>query len=208
MFAGTIIGVSVAVNRAYPELDLDALLNASGRAVAAQDGSDANGCAGSVTNAPFGTVADYTNYPTPQALEAVPRVKQVYAKLDMIGGPLPEAPSYIYNAIHDELAIIEPVDQMVASDCARGAVIDYYRDPAGEHLTGAGQYVMPALNYLADRFSGQPMPNTCPPTPPRRPASSPPPKRNHKRSGTKRSAHRRAPHARHRRSHGRRRARR
>ncbi len=174
VFAGTLIGVSVAVDRAYPQLGLDALLNSSGRALAAQDGRDANGCAGSVTNAPFGTVGQYTNYPTPQALEAVPRVKAVYAKLDMIGGPVPEAPSYIYNEIHDELAIIPPVDQMVAADCARGAVIDYFRDPAGEHLTGAGQYVLPALNFLSDRFAGKPAPNTCTPRKP-----GPPPARAH-----------------------------
>jgi hypothetical protein len=171
VFAGTLIGVSVAVDRAYPELDLDALLNSSGRALAAQDGRDANGCAGSVTNAPFGTVGQYTNYPTPQALEAVPRVKEVYAKLDMIGGPVPEAPAYVYNEIHDELAIIPPVDQMVASDCARGAVIDYFRDPAGEHLTGAGQYVLPALSFLSDRFAGKPAPNTCPPLKPGPPSA-------------------------------------
>jgi hypothetical protein len=172
VFAGTIIGVSVAVDRAYPELDLGALLNSSGRALAAQDGRDANGCAGSVTNAPFGTVGQYTNYATPEALEAVPRVKQVYAKLDMIGGPVPEAPSYVYNAINDELAIVPPVDQMVASDCARGAVIDYYRDPVGEHLTGAGQYVVPALNFLTDRFAGKSAPSTCAPPKPGSPASA------------------------------------
>lgn len=161
-FAGTLIGVSVAVNRAYPQLRLNAILNAKGRALAAKDGRDASGCAGSVTNAPGGTVGQYTRYKTPQALEALPRVKRVYKRLDLIGGALPEAPSYIYNEIHDELAIIKPVDQMVASDCRRGAVIDYYRDPVGEHLTGAGAYVVPAFQYLAARFAGKRAPSTCP----------------------------------------------
>ena len=92
----------------------------------------------------------------------MPRVKRVFAKLDLIGGPLPEAPSYLYNEIHDELAIVKPVDQLVASDCARGAKIDYYRDPVGEHLTGAGAYVAPAFQYIAARFAGKPTPDTCP----------------------------------------------
>ncbi len=161
-FAGTLIGVSVAVNRAYPQLRLNALLNAKGRALAAKDGADASGCAGSVTNAPGGTVADYTHYRTPQALEALPRVKRVYKKLDLIGLPRPEAPSYLYQELHDELAIIGPVDQLVASDCARGAVIDYHRNPAGEHLTGAGAYVVPAVQYLAARFAGKAALDTCP----------------------------------------------
>jgi hypothetical protein len=131
------------------------------RALAAADGSDANGCAGGVTNAPLGTVADFTNYPTPQALQAVPRVRKVFARLDLIKEPAPKAPSYFYNEILDEIAIIKPVDELFATDCAHGAVIDYYRDPLGEHLTGAATYVVPALNYLADRFDGKPAPNSC-----------------------------------------------
>ncbi|HUZ29230.1 MAG TPA: lipase family protein, partial [Solirubrobacteraceae bacterium] len=134
-FAGAIIGVSVAINRAYPDLGLDALLNAGGRQLAARDGSDADGCAGSVTNAPFGTVGEYTNYATAQELAALPQVRRVFARLDLIGGPLPAAPAFIYNEANDELAITPPVDKMVASYCARGATIDYDRNPAGEHLT-------------------------------------------------------------------------
>jgi hypothetical protein len=180
VFAGVIIAVSVAVDRAYPELDLQALLNAKGRQLAAQDGADASGCAGGVTNAPGGTVAEYTNYPTPQALAAVPRVQRVYARLDLIGGPVPTAPSFIYNEIHDEITIIKPVDELVASDCAGGGVIDYERNAAGEHLTGAGAYVAPALVYLENRFAGQTPINTCPPMPrPASSSSSTPPRHHH-----------------------------
>ncbi len=161
-FAGAIIGVSVAVNRAYPQLRLSSLLNAKGRALAVQDGNDESGCAGSVTNAPFGKISDYSNYATPQAIAAVRRVRKTFAKLDLITGPVPRAPSYWYNAIHDELAIIRPVDELFAADCARGATIDYYRDPAVEHNVGAGAYVLPAFNYLKDRFAGKPAPDTCP----------------------------------------------
>jgi hypothetical protein len=162
VFAGAIVGVSVAVDRAYPSLDLNALLNARGRALAAQDGTDAAGCAGSVVNAPFGSVAAYTGYKTPAELEALPQVRAAFAHLDLIGGPVPKAPSYWYNEIHDELAIIRPVDELYAADCAAGAVIDYHRDGLGEHLTGAGSYVLPAFAYLTQRFAGKPAPNTCP----------------------------------------------
>jgi hypothetical protein len=172
VFAGAIVAVSVAVDRAYPSLGLDSLLNARGNALAAQDGADAAGCAGAVTNAPFGTVADYTNYKTPQALEAVPQVKNAYAHLDLIDGPVPTAPSYWYNEINDELAIIKPVDELYAADCAQGAVIDYHRDPIGEHLTGAVTYVLSSYAYLADRFAGKPAPDTCPPGS-QRPAAAP-----------------------------------
>jgi hypothetical protein len=163
VFAGAIVGVSVAVDRAYPSLRLNSLLNTSGRALAAQDGADAAGCAGAVTNAPFGSVATYTNYATPAALEALPQVKDAFAHLDLIGAPAPTAPSYWWNEIHDELAIIKPVDELYAADCAQGAVIDYHRDPIGEHLTGAVAYVPSSIAYIAGRFAGKPAPNTCPP---------------------------------------------
>jgi hypothetical protein len=45
----------------------------------------------------------------------------VFGKLDLIGGPVPEAPSFIYNEINDEIALIGPVEQTVSSACDRKA---------------------------------------------------------------------------------------
>jgi len=159
---GTVIGVAVGVNRAFPELHLDSILNAKGRALAARDGADGDGCGGLVTNAPFGTVAEYSNYPTPQALIALPNVRSVFAHENLIGRAAPAAPSLIVQSAQDELAITKPVDELVAADCAQGAVIDY-QTPPGEHVTGDeffGQYTLP---YIQDRFAGKPAPDTCPP---------------------------------------------
>jgi hypothetical protein len=187
VFAGAIVAVSVGIDRAYPQLDLNALLNAKGRALAAQDGDDGSGCAGGVTNAPFETVAELSNYPTPQALEAVPQVREVFGKLDLIGGSVPEAPSFIYNEINDEIAIVGPVEQMVSSDCARGAIVDFDGDPVGEHLTGAGAYVAPSLLYLEQRFAGDAPTDTCPAGDRK---ANPPPKPKHKHKRKKTTHHR------------------
>jgi len=162
VFAGVIVAASVGVNRAYPQLDLNGLLNATGQSLAATDADDGDGCAGGITNAPFKTVGELSNYSTPQALAAVPRVHKVFAKLDLIGRAVPKAPSFIYNEINDEIAIIAPVEQLVAADCARGAIIDFDKDPVGEHLVGAGAYALPSIAYLADRFAGDRPPDTCP----------------------------------------------
>jgi hypothetical protein len=199
VFAGAIVAVSVGIDRAYPQLDLEGLLNARGRQLAAQDAVDGSGCAGGVTNAPFDTVGELSNYPTPQALAAVPRVREVFAKLDLIGRAVPEAPSFIYNEINDEIAIIGPVEQMVAADCARGAIIDFDRDPVGEHLTGAGAYVTPSLLYLEQRFAGDPPTDTCPAgdRKPSAPAATHKRTRSHRRSKRhKRSKHRKRRHRR------------
>ena len=104
---GTVVGVAVGVDRAYPELRLDAILNDKGRALAARDARDADGCAGSVTNAPFGTVAEYSNYPNPEALLALPRLRRVFARLNLIRRPAPATPSFIFNSAQDELTLIQ-----------------------------------------------------------------------------------------------------
>ena len=160
---GVQIGVLVAIDRAYPQLDLSSLLNANGQALAAQDGQDADGCAGAATNEPGGDASQFTIFPSSPALAAAPKVRSVLDKLDMkTAAPVPTAPSFFYNAINDELAHIQPVDQLVAYYCAHGATIDYDRDPAGSsHVGGLAIYWPLALQYLENRFSGQPAPNTC-----------------------------------------------
>ena len=146
-----------------PDGGLRSVLNARGRALSDRDGRDEDGCAGSVVNAPFGRISQYTNYPDAHALLAVPEVKQTLDELNLITGPAPSnAPAFLFNEIHDELTIIKPVDELVAANCADGATIEYRRDPVGEHATGVLSYVAPALAYLGDRFAGRTAPNTCP----------------------------------------------
>jgi hypothetical protein len=160
---GVQIGVLVAIDRAYPQLRLASLLNANGRALASKDGQDGDGCAGAATNAPLGNAAQYTTFPDSQALAHAPRVSSVLAKLNLTtAAPIPTAPSFLYNAIGDELAHIQPVDRLVAHYCAHGATIDYDRDPiGGTHVGGLAVYWPLALHYLQDRFAGNPAPDTC-----------------------------------------------
>jgi triacylglycerol lipase len=158
---GTVVGVAVGVDRAYPELRLDSILNAKGRALAARDAADADGCAGSVTNAPLGTVAEYSNYPNPEALLALPRVRRVFARMNLIHRPAPAVPSFIFNSAQDELASTPPVDQLVAAWCAEGATIEY-QTPPGDHATGSGLFGRQAVPFIEDRFAGIPPPDTCP----------------------------------------------
>ena len=159
-FFGTSIGVAVGVNRAFPELHLDSILNAKGRALAATDGTDGDGCGGSVTNAPGGTVAEYSNYPTPQALLALPNVRRVFAHEDLIGRAAPAAPSFILNGAQDELAYTPPVTELVEADCAQGAEIDY-QTPPGDHVAADATFGQQAIRYIKDRFAGKPAPDTC-----------------------------------------------
>lgn len=161
---GVQIGDLVAIDRAYPAIGLPSLLNANGRSLAAADGQDADGCAGATSNAQGGSASEYTIFPTSQALAAYPRVKRVLDKLTMeTAAPVPTAPSFFYNAVSDELAHIQAVDKVVAYYCARGATIDYDRDPVAiGHVGGLTGYWPAALQYIENRFAGQPAPDTCP----------------------------------------------
>lgn len=160
---GVQIGVLVAIDRAYPQLNLRHLLNAAGRTLAAQDGQDAFGCAGAATNEPGGNAAQFTTYGSSQALAAALPVEQVLGRLSVENvAPVPTAPSFFYNAIGDELARIQPVDKLVAYYCAHGAMIDYDRDPVGgSHVGGLAVYWPVALQYLENRLAGKPAPDNC-----------------------------------------------
>ncbi|MGI8920288.1 MAG: lipase family protein [Solirubrobacteraceae bacterium] len=153
--AGVLMATAIALDRAYPELDLPALLNAKGRAFAQQVST---GCASSVFAAPFANYDSYTN--TPDVFH-VPRVERVI-NLNALGHNSPTAPTFVYNGIHDELIWIKPLDDLVAHYCQAGARIDYFRDPLGlEHIQGVANFTLLAIPYLTGRFNGDPVPDTC-----------------------------------------------
>jgi hypothetical protein len=163
-FFSAILLASVGIDRAYPGLDLDRVLNDKGRALAAALSRDAYGCAAGLTVAPYGRISEYTHYRDAADLLAEPRVSRALDRVNLIRGPRFSAPTFLYHEINDEILIIKPVDELVATQCRQGATIQYVRSPIGEHLTGAGAYMGPAMQYLADRFAGRDAPNTCDPT--------------------------------------------
>jgi hypothetical protein len=153
--AGVVMASAVGLDRAYPRLDLYALLNASGKAFAKQVST---GCATSVFAAPF---TNYNSWTTgPNEFESA-RVERVIAE-NALGHATPTAPTFYYNAINDELVWIKPLDELVAKYCAHGAQIEYYRDPAGaEHIQGAANWGPLAQAFIDSRFAGAPLIDTC-----------------------------------------------
>ena len=160
---GEVIAAAIGIDRAYPQFDLGSLLNAQGKALEQKVATDSGGCGSGITSAPFGTVAEYTNYATPQALLAVPRVKSTIAKLDLITRPAPvHNPMFYFQEIFDEFLPASQVDQLNAAYCKEGATVDYVRGVTGEHLLGVADYFPRAFVYLQGRFAGLPAPDTCP----------------------------------------------
>jgi hypothetical protein len=157
--AGVLIGVSVALDRAFPSFRLQDLLNEKGKAFAKEVET---GCASSVFAAPFSHLDDYTKKPN---VVDLPRVRKIIRR-NALGHAVPTAPSFYYNGVRDELIWIKPLDELVAKYCAGGATLNYVRDEAGlEHVQGVANFAPQALAYINDRFAGAPPPSTCPPLP-------------------------------------------
>ncbi len=154
-FAGVYFAVSVGLSREFPELRIDSLLNDAGRAMVAKIGEE---CADDlVTGYPFQRMSQYTT--VPDAL-AVPRVRKV-ARANNLGKDTPTAPLFVYHSALDELIPVRGPDEMVAEYCREGATVQYERSLLGEHVAFAVTGAPLAIDYLGDRFAGQPPPSNC-----------------------------------------------
>ena len=159
-FGGLMVGL-IGIDRAYPALNAYPLLNPACLAVAEKDTVDGYGCGGGILAWANGTAAKYTYYPTSQALAAVPRLKRVLTKLNLAKGPVPIAPSYIYNTVGDEIMRIQQVDTLVKHWCAAGDSVYYDRSSVGDHISGISVYNSLAIRYLQGRFGGHKVSSTC-----------------------------------------------
>lgn len=152
--SGVYFGATVGLSRAYPEINVDALLNDKGKAAFETLGRQ---CIGEFTlQFAFQHMRDYVTVPE---LLDVPVIKKVIAENTM-GQRRPYAPTYIYQGTNDELAITPPVDHLVATYCGMGAKVQYVKI-LGEHITTAGTGVPGALAYVKDRLNGRPAPSNC-----------------------------------------------
>jgi hypothetical protein len=153
--AGTLMAVTAAINKAYPEADLLASLNDAGKAFLEKIKV---GCSSAIFAAPLAHFNDWTSAPNYFARANVRTVMEN----NQLGQDTPTAPTFYYNAVSDEIIWIAPLDALIAEYCAAGANVTYERDPAGiEHIQAAGDFIPQALAYIEARFAGQPVPSTC-----------------------------------------------
>jgi hypothetical protein len=154
-FSGLGLGAIVGISRGYPEADLPSVLNAAGRQLLSDV---AQACVAELAvRYPFRSLDEFTTVPDAVHL---PRFAPVLAATKL-GQATPAAPVFNYHATHDELVPVGTADTLVATYCAAGVPVDRYRDPLGEHNSLAVSGAPLALNYLADRFAGRAVPDTC-----------------------------------------------
>ncbi len=143
------------VEREYPELRLDQLLNAKGKQVK-KDVADA--ClTDAALSYPNAKLEDYTTVPDSFAL---PRVQAVLAELHL-GKVKPATPVYEWHSVLDELIPVEVEDALATRYCGLGATVQYTREASGDHNTEAIAGQPAAFGWLADRFQGLAAPSNC-----------------------------------------------
>jgi acetyl esterase/lipase len=153
--SGLLLAAAVGLNRAYPQLRLDRILNDAGKKAAAAIASE---CVGQLASTyAFKHIADYARVPDPLGL---PAVRAVMAA-NLLGRRTPSQPMHIYEATNDELIPLKDVQELAANYCRHGLAVEYREYPAGEHLFVAGSAAYDALSWLAGRFAGGAAPTTC-----------------------------------------------
>ena len=156
-FAGVYFAAAVGIARAYPQINIDSLLNASGEQM--KQAISGMCIVQFAATYAFQRIESYTKGGlNPLSL---PVVQQVAADNAMGVVGVPKIPMQIYMATFDELVITPDVTTLVNRYCAAGATIQYLQFPFAEHITAEAEGLPGAIAYIQARFAGQPAPSTC-----------------------------------------------
>ncbi|MFE0101629.1 lipase family protein [Streptomyces sp. NPDC059009] len=152
--AGYLLMSAVGLNAADPALHLDKYLNDEGRKLA---DVVRNECVGTALEAGRGkTIEDVT---TSNPLER--RDWQRAIAKQFIGSKRPSAPTFLYHGDADE-TIPYAVGQKLRADwCAKGHAVEWKSFAGQSHVGTAIQGNGPALEWLGQRFAGQPTSGNC-----------------------------------------------
>ena len=145
---------AVGLDAAYPELDLEAYLNDTGRQLLE---TNQNAClADGLLALGFQSIENLTtsNPLTTPAWQA--RLDQ-----NRLGSVGPQVPVFQYHAVLDEIIPYPQGTTLRDAWCARGAEVRWMDLFLSEHALGIFQGQTDALNFLNDRFTGVPFQPTC-----------------------------------------------
>jgi hypothetical protein len=158
-FVAFALMAALGLDAAYPDLDLEAHLNARGQQLAA---SAQDLCLVSVDG--FGTLIDVAFTHVDDYVTTNPLGTPAWqARLDetRLGDAAPSAPVFQYHALVDEIVPFGQAARLRRTWCDRGAAVTWAALPA-EHALGLVEGQVPAVAWLSARFAGAPAPGNCP----------------------------------------------
>jgi Secretory lipase len=157
LFAGIYFAAAVGIARAYPQIDIQSLLNAAGKQMAKSIGKM---CIVQFVPAyAFQRIESYTKGGLNPLND--PTVQQVIADDTMGSIAVPKIPMQIYMATFDELVVTPDVTSLVSRYCAAGEKIQYLQFPLADHITAEAEGLPGAIAYMQARFAGQTPPSNC-----------------------------------------------
>jgi Secretory lipase len=157
LFSGIYFAAAVGIARAYPQIDINSLLNAAGKQMVKAIGGMC--IAQFVPTYAFQRIESYTKGGLNPLND--PTVQQVIADDAMGVVGVPKIPMQIYMATYDELVVTPDVTTLVNQYCAAGETIQYIQFPLADHITAEAEGLPGAIAYMQARFAGQPAPSTC-----------------------------------------------
>ncbi|MFJ9852955.1 lipase family protein [Streptomyces sp. NPDC101150] len=152
--AGLILMAAAGQNAAFPELHLEKYLNDKGRRYV--DFMKNNCVAVGTIAGLFKKMSDVTVKNPLHEPDWQRRLRD-----SRLGTRTPDAPVYLYHGTADELIPYRVGTRLRADWCGRGATVQWTSIPFGEHVLGAIVGSIPAANWLADRFVGEPASGNC-----------------------------------------------
>jgi hypothetical protein len=152
--SGLTLLAATGISRAYPEML--SLLNDRGRAMMDQIGDM---CIGEAVSAfPFRRLNEFTVSQDPLSEPVAARVMEN----NHLGRLTPSAPVFLYHSILDELIPFPSAQALQADWCRTGGHVTLYADALSEHSSLAVTGAPLAVGYMASRFEGVTVPDTCP----------------------------------------------
>jgi hypothetical protein len=73
----------------------------------------------------------------------------------------PTTPIFEWHSPTDVLIPVSSIDQTLGRYCRAGVRVQHFSTPSPDHMSAAVIGLLPAFNYLGDRFAGIPAPSTC-----------------------------------------------
>lgn len=153
--SGFLLAAAVGLDRAYPQMRLDKILNADGEAAVAAVSSMCQWqWAVAYANR---RIAEFTTVDDPLNL---PRIRKILDE-NTLGRRNPGIPLYLYESTQDEFMPLEDVRGLVKTYCGYGLPVSYVEDSFSEHVSLAGQGAPAALAWLGGRFAGAAAASGC-----------------------------------------------
>ncbi len=152
---GLMFAAAVGLSRQYPEMDLDGLLNDTGRrlreAISAQ-------CVSGVLQTGSGPSFDRVTT-RPDAINT-PGVRGAIEH-NTPGGTAPKAPVLLYHSLADAAVPTRKADALFGRYCQLHATVQYEHSPFTDHVLPAIMSLPSVLGFFDGRFAGAPPVSTC-----------------------------------------------